>query len=646
MAENRWGCSLVMAIMVGAAEAFLLSPAPGSPPSLLLSSSSARGWTRAWARTTSGPRSLRGPANQWACSASAAAVEGKQEGTSSREGRTAIIGAGPTGLATAIMLAQRGWRDIHVYDRLSPPPNPDDDNVWSDTAKFYLIGIGGRGQRALKNFGIWDDVDKYCTTVVGRMDWAPGAGEDEGIERIFTDRPYLTKVIARDRLVGVLERIVKEKYAEQVHLHYGNELRTVAWKDKEGKGGCEFEIEEFDVETLSTARPPTSTITITGGERSMMDKGRMKKVNAKLLIGADGAARTLANVMQEESEKSGQGIFKRGFRVVRYVDDNQRIYKTIPLKLPKGWRGDLNYSARTQDGRINIDALPASPNGDYCAVLLLRANDPLAAANTDPKELRALMDKNLPQFSKLIDDEALGAIAAKPPSRLPSFRYVEPYLHRGDSTVLLGDAIHTVKPYFGLGVNSAFEDVQRFGECIDKHESGAGMERVLSEFSDIRAGEAKALVKISRGFDRPGLLGFFSFILPIILDGIFNKLAPKVFGQNTIAMLQQEGMTFQGVRDRKRRDRVLQVLVIGTFFFTIFKIVSAVVQALPKAALLAITVAFFGVLGGMQLNKILKPGMSTADVIASTEKKYLSKNKQPASGNGQVSAESASKSAN
>ena len=49
---------------------------------------------------------------------------------------------------------------------------------------------------------------------------------------------------------------------------------------------------------------------------------------------------------------------------------------------------------------------------------------------------------------------------AKEPSSLPVFRYVGPRLHRGGTTALIGDAVHTVKPYFGLGVNSAFEDVQ------------------------------------------------------------------------------------------------------------------------------------------------------------------------------------------
>ena len=101
---------------------------------------------------------------------------------------TIIIGAGPTGLATAIMLARRGWSNIHIYDRLSPPPDPNDESLWSDTARFYLIGLGGRGQKSLKELGVWDEVKSYCTTVVGRKDWPPDAGPEGGVERIFVSR--------------------------------------------------------------------------------------------------------------------------------------------------------------------------------------------------------------------------------------------------------------------------------------------------------------------------------------------------------------------------------------------------------------------------------------------------------------------------
>ena len=36
---------------------------------------------------------------------------------------------------------------------------------------------------------------------------------------------------------------------------------------------------------------------------------------------------------------------------------------------------------------------------------------------------------------------------------------------------MLGDSIHTVKPYFGLGVNSALEDVCVLDACLDEYAS-------------------------------------------------------------------------------------------------------------------------------------------------------------------------------
>ena len=131
--------------------------------------------------------------------------------------------------------------------------------------------------------------------------------------------------------------------------------------------------------------------------------------------------------------------------VTRYTDDNRRVYKTIPMKLPEGWRPDLNYSARSQKGGMNIDALPANRDGNYCGVLLLKEEDPMAQENVDPKELRGFLDKLLPQFSAFLDDDVVSQVAKKPPSYLPSFRFVGPRLNQGDHTLILGDCAHTVK---------------------------------------------------------------------------------------------------------------------------------------------------------------------------------------------------------
>lgn len=136
--------------------------------------------------------------------------------------------------------------------------------------------------------------------------------------------------------------------------------------------------------------------------------------------------------------------------------------------------------------------------------------------------------------------------------------------------------LQTVKPYFGLGCNSALEDVkvgslqsvlfifkpisdtdfQIFGECLD---DTSNIAEAVSQFSSRRAKDIETLVTLSASLDKPGLQGLFGFVFPLILDGIFHKLAPQVFAQNVIAMLQRDDMTFQEVAERKRIDRIAQI---------------------------------------------------------------------------------------
>ena len=317
----------------------------------------------------------------------------------------------------------------------------------------------------MKQFGLLAQVVDYCVKVVGRKDWAPDS--EEGNEQVFTDRKVQTIVLPRDKLVGILDQHILQNYAGRIQLNYGYEIQPVDFGTDPGKDRVLVRASQCSPVVSNVSASEEKTASEQQAE-VLCDTENSAIVSSKLLVAADGTVRTIANAIQASDQAKYQAmnplqrLFTRTppFQVRRYKDDNRRIYKTIPMKLPSDWRPDINYSARSKGSRIVFDALPANDQGEYCAVLLLREEDPLAQANSNPDELRAALDEYLPQFSALIDDETLNTVAQKPPSYLPAFRYIGPRLNEGDKTIVLGDCAHTVKPYFGLGANSALEDVR------------------------------------------------------------------------------------------------------------------------------------------------------------------------------------------
>ncbi|KAK3238511.1 hypothetical protein CYMTET_51482 [Cymbomonas tetramitiformis] len=57
----------------------------------------------------------------------------------------------------------------------------------------------------------------------------------------------------------------------------------------------------------------------------------------------------------------------------------------------------------------------------------------------------------------------------------------------------------------------------------------------------------KVLVELSRSLDHKGVLGAFTFIIPIIMDSIFHKLLPSVFAPNVLNTLQNQKYSFTEV---------------------------------------------------------------------------------------------------
>jgi kynurenine 3-monooxygenase len=478
-----------------------------------------------------------------------------------------VVGGGPAGLLAGIMLAQMqpidastsdGQRPrIVVFDRLPPPPSPDNLVYSTDISKYYLLGLGHRGQRALRQFKVWDDVSKASVAVMGRRDWSPGkTREEDGVVRM-SDKAVVSRVLARDKLVGVLKEVIDTRYKGVIDLKYGYQVDPVSFGDD---CGSQVQLQ------VSQCTP------LNDNEECSIENDNMvpATITTNFLIGADGAARTIANAMETNDVERRQRMNplrrlfdKPQFRVTRYEDDNQRVYKSIPISFPSHWPYDLNYSARSTNNRAAFEALPSDANGNYCALLLLRPEDELAKADCDPLVLREFFNVEYPQFSKLLGDDVMTDVAKKPSSNLPGFRFAGPKLHEGGRTVILGDCIHTVKPYYGLGANTALEDVMILSDILNSTpDLSRSLNAAVEQFTKERSADSQALVTLSRGMDRPGKLGTVRFVLPLVLDSIFNKMAPKVFGPSMFGMFQKEGIGFRQIQRKKRLDRAMQSAVI------------------------------------------------------------------------------------
>lgn len=150
------------------------------------------------------------------------------------------------------------------------------------------------------------------------------------------------------------------------------------------------------------------------------------------------------------------------------------------------------------------------------------------------------------------------------------------------------------------------------------------MIEAIHEFSRRRAKDSETLVQISRELDRPGILGTITFIIPIILDSIFNKINPKLFAPNIISMLQRDDMTFNQVARRKRLDRTVQIAILCSLAtgatwaakFVVLSIAKAIGRRTTTVSAVLAGITTGVLFSSKALTQILNSEMAPADVLA------------------------------
>ena len=135
--------------------------------------------------------------------------------------------------------------------------------------------------------------------------------------------------------------------------------------------------------------------------------------------------------------------------------------------------------------------------------------------------------------------------------------------HVEDRVVLLGDACHAVVPFYGQGMNAAFEDCTVLSDCIAKH--GPDFERVFAEYFEQRKEHSDAIadLAVANFLEMRDRVGDPAFLRKKAMESRLHRLFPNWY-LPLYSMISFSRIPYaDAVRRAARQDRIVRGVAGG-----------------------------------------------------------------------------------
>src|SRR5881227_1523818 len=365
-----------------------------------------------------------------------------------------LIGSGLAGGLLAAYLGRRG-DDVDLYERRA---DPREGNIVG--GRSINLAVSTRGIHALEQLGIADEVLQHAIPMRGRM-IHDKSGNLHFAPYDVDPNKHINSIGRAALNTTVIE--AAQRYPS-VRVHFNHRCTDV------DLDSATAELVDSYVEAgVSPADPVRQVI----------------EVSADAVIGVDGAFSAVRQSMQKNLEEFDydESYLAHGYKEL-----------TIPPGPDGSWQMEKNALHIWPRKSFMMIALP-NPDGSFTCTLFWEFEGPRSFATTKTDDevcdfFQQEFPDALPLMPTLLED-----FRQNPTGSLVTIRCT-PWFYR-DKVCLVGDAAHAVVPFYGQGMNAAFEDCVVLDECLEEFPNDR--ERAFTEYFYRRKENADALADLAIG---------------------------------------------------------------------------------------------------------------------------------------------------
>jgi kynurenine 3-monooxygenase len=352
-----------------------------------------------------------------------------------------LIGSGLTGPLLAISLAQRGF-PVQLYER-----RPDMRRVRISAGRSINLALSTRGIYALREAGVWDEIADILIPMRGRMMHSV-AGELTFMPYGKDETEFINSVSRAELNIALMN--AAEKAGVTIHFNQrctGFDLRS---------GAVHLRDEDTGAESV---------------------------VDSNIVVGTDGAA----SAVRGEMLKQPRFNFSQQYLEYGYKE----------LTIPAGPDGGHVLETHTLHiwprGTFMLIALP-NIDGTFGCILFLpfEGGDISFEALDSERKIHSFFESQFPDALRLMPN-LVENYSQNPTGAMVTIR-CSPW-HVDGKALLLGDAAHAIVPFFGQGMNCAFEDCTYLLELLDRN--GPDWPLLFSAFEGSRKADTDAIADLA-----------------------------------------------------------------------------------------------------------------------------------------------------